>query len=212
MPRGIAAPQFVHHLGIREPRGNLAAVVQTPAKFGAGNIEDASAVLDLVFRNVAVLVLQVDHHAKRHHGHANISFVLLEQLLCFVRPIEWLAVGIIAWPGVVAADDQVRAAMVFTDQSVPDRFARSAHPHRQRKHGKLHGSRRIFRDQQLVATHAREVVHVTRLCHSDRRMDQQVGFDRLRSTESQLLMGAMHRVASLKRDCTPPAQPRKLGA
>ena len=78
MPRRIAAPQFVNHLGIGEPGRNFSAFVQPAAKFGSRDIQHASAILHFVFRNVAVLVFQIDHHVERHHGDADLGLVLLE--------------------------------------------------------------------------------------------------------------------------------------
>ena len=93
--------------------------------------------------------------------------VLLEEFLRLVRAVERLAVGILARAGVVAADNEVRAAVILADQRVPDGLARSAHAHRQRQQRELHRSLRIFRQQQLIAAHAGEVIHVAGLGHSD---------------------------------------------
>ena len=68
---------------------------------------------------------------------AELFFVLLHELLGVVRSVERLAVGVLAGAGVVAADDEVRAAVVLADDRVPDRFARAAHPHRQRQERQL---------------------------------------------------------------------------
>src|SRR5581483_4979605 len=83
VPRWIATPQLLDDLRIGEPGGNIAALIQTPAKFRAGNVQHARPVLYFVVWDVAVLVLQVDHHAERHHGHADVGLVFLEQLLRF---------------------------------------------------------------------------------------------------------------------------------
>ena len=106
----------------------------------------------------------------------------------------------------VAADDQVGAAIVLADDRVPDRLARAGHAHRQRQQaegGRLLG---IVADQLLVAAHAGEMVDVAGLGHADHGMDQQVGLGRLGGAVGQLLVGAVHRVAGLEGDHPAPAQ------
>src|SRR5579872_2297950 len=100
--------------------------------------------------------------------------------------------------------------MIFADERVPDGFARSAHAHRKRQHGKFDAASGEFRKQQLVATYPREVVDVAGFGHPDRRMDKQVGFDLFGGAEGQLHVGAMHWVTSLKGDHAAPTQPGKL--
>ncbi len=212
VPRRIAAAQLLHDFGIREPGRDIAALVQTLPQFGAGNVEHARALRDLVVRNVFVLILEVDHHVERDHGHADVGFVLLEELLGVVRTVEGLAVGVVARSGMVAADDEMRAAVVLADDAVPDRLARSAHAHGKGKHGQLHRCLRILREQQLVATHAREVIHVARLGHANGRMKKQVRFDLLGRAESELLVGPMHGIAGLERNHATPAEARKFSA
>ena len=96
--------------------------------------------------------------------------MLPEELLGIVRAIEGLTVGVVARSSMITADDEMRAAVVLADDAVPDRLARSTHAHGKGKHGELHGSVGILREQQLVAAHAREVVHVARLGHANGRM------------------------------------------
>ena len=59
--------------------------------------------------------------------------VLLHELLRVVRAVERLAVAVVAGAGVIAADDEVRAAVVLADDRVPHGFARAAHAHRERQ-------------------------------------------------------------------------------
>ena len=90
-------------------------------------LSDALALGDFVRRHVAVLVLEVDHHLERHHGDAELFLVLLQELLGVVRTVKRRAARIAPRAGVVAADDQVRAAVVLTDDRVPHRL-RAVHP------------------------------------------------------------------------------------
>ena len=125
----IAAAQFLHYLGIGEPRGNVAAFVQALAQFRARDVEYLGALGHFIGRNVTVFVLQIHHHLERNHLHAHFRFVLLEEFLGVVGAVEGLAVRVFSRSGMVAADDEVGAAVVLANQAVPDRFARAAHAH-----------------------------------------------------------------------------------
>jgi hypothetical protein len=140
------------------------------------------------------------------------TMVTLEDFLRFVGAVERLAVGVFARSGVVAANDEVRAAIVLADQRVPDRFTRAAHAHGQRQQRKLLRSLRILRTQQLVATDAGVIVHVARLGHSDDWLDQKVGFDLLGRSEREFHVGAVHRIAGLEGNDTAPSETGKFGA
>ena len=167
----IAAPQFLHDFRIGEPSRNVASAVETLAQFGSGNIKHLRALWNFVGRNVAVFTLQIHHHLEGNHGDAHFRGVLLEQFLRVVGAVEILAVRIFSRTGVIAADDEVGAAMILADQAVPEGFARSAHAHGERKHGEFDRAVRIFREQQLITASADEIIHVARLGHADRGMD-----------------------------------------
>ena len=106
----------------------------------------------------------------------------------------------------VAADDQVGAAVVLADDRVPDRLARAGHAHRQRQQAERGGLLGIVVQQLLVAAHAGEMVDVAGLGHADHGLDQEVGLGRLGGAEGQLLVRAVHRVAGLEGDHAAPAQ------
>src|SRR5262249_31257513 len=71
---------------------------------------------------------------------------------------------------------------------------------------------RIFGDKQLIATDAREVVHVTRPGHAHGRMNQKAGFDLARSAKCQFYVCAMHRIPCLEADDPAPAETNELRA
>ena len=73
----------------------------------------------------------------------------LKSCLRVVWAVEGLAVGVVARTGVIAADDEVSAPVVLADQSVPDRFARSAHAHRQRQQRQLYCALRILVETEV---------------------------------------------------------------
>ena len=132
--------------------------------------------------------------------------MLLHELLRVVRAVERLAVAVVAGTGVVAADDEVRAAVVLADDRVPHGLARAAHAHRERQQAQRRRLLGIGLQQVLVAAHAREVVDVAGLRHADDGMDQQVRFDVLRRAERELLVRAVHRIARLERHDPAPAE------
>ena len=118
------------HLRIGEPAGYFAAFIQPPPQFCPGDIQDPRAVWNFVIRNVAILVLQVNHHIKGHHCHADLGFMLFKQGLRIVRSIKRLAVGIASRTGVVPTHNEVGSSMILANQGVPNRFPRPAHAHR----------------------------------------------------------------------------------
>ena len=158
-----------------------------------------------VDRVVLVLVRHEDHLLEVDHLHAELFLVLLQQLLGIVRAVERLAARVLAGAGVVAADDQVRAAVVLADDRVPDRLARPAHPHRQRQQRQERRVLRVVGHQRLVAADAGVMVDVARLGHADDRVHEQVGLFFLGGAERQLVVGAVHRIAGLEGDDLPPA-------
>ena len=132
--------------------------------------------------------------------------MLREQLLGGVGAVERLARAVVAGAGMVAADDQVGAAVVLADDRVPDRLARAGHAHGERQQAQRRGLLGIVLQQLLVAAHAGEVVDVAGLGHADDRLDQEVGLGGLGGAEGQLLVRAVHGIAGLERDHPAPAQ------
>jgi len=63
----------------------------------------------------------------------DLVLVPVHRLLRRMRGIEWLACAVAAWPGVVAADVEMRTAVVAPDDRVQEDLARAGHPHRQRQ-------------------------------------------------------------------------------
>ena len=54
-------------------------------------------------------------------------------------PVEVLSGAVGARAGVVAAEDEVRHAVVLADEAVPDGLARAAHVHGEREHADVRG-------------------------------------------------------------------------
>ena len=167
--RWRGAAQLFHHLGEGEPVGDLQPLAQAAAQFGARNVEDRHLVLveDLVGGFVLGAFLHVDHVLEVDHLDADLFLVLPEQVLRVVGAVEILARAVLAGARVVAADDEMRAAMIGADQPVPDRLARAGHAHREVQQGHGGGRLRVLVQHRLVAAHAGEVIHVAGLGHAD---------------------------------------------
>ena len=160
--------------------GNLAPLLQPAAQLGAGDVEDASRPPGPRPRGTyCVQVLDVDHLLNGTISTPSSSWCFCEQLLGVVGAVERLALRVVAGAGMVAADDEVGAAVVLADERVPDRLARAAHAHRERQQRELDRPLRILGEQRLVAAHAGVVVDVARLGHAHRR-DGSAGWPRPR--------------------------------
>ena len=109
-----------------------------------------------------------------------------------------ITVRALAGAGVITTHDEVGYAVILSDEGMPDCFPWPPHAHGQRQHRKLYRSLGIFREQQLIATDASEIVDVSRFGHADRGMNEEIGFDGFRGPEGQFHMGTVHRVAGLE--------------
>src|SRR5262249_30705822 len=68
-----------------------------------------------------------------------------------------------------------------------------------------------LREQQLIATHTGEIVHVAGLRHSDRRVNEQIRFNLFCGAKRELDVRPVHRVSSLEGNDTAPSESSKLG-
>src|SRR5947199_258108 len=84
-PLRARTSEFLGDGGEREPAGEVAPFREPAPELGAGDIERARAVRDLVGRPVLVEVLHVHHLEERHHRHADFVGVTTEELLRVVR-------------------------------------------------------------------------------------------------------------------------------
>ncbi len=138
--------------------------------------------------------------------------MFLEDFLGLIGTVEGLAsLRDRSRAGVIAADNEMTAAVILADERVPDGLARSAHAHGERQQGKFGGRLRKLGEQQLIATHSRVVIHIAGLGHAHDGMNQQAGLDLLGGAECELDVSAVHGIASLEGDHTPPADAGKLG-
>jgi len=80
-----------------------------------------------------------------------------------VAAVVGLAVGVAAGAGVVAAGDEVGAAVVPAHDGVQQGFPRPGHAHRQGQQVQQVGVRRVVLDHLAIAAHPRVVIEVARL-------------------------------------------------
>jgi hypothetical protein len=164
-------PQFTHHLGIREPFRYFFARHQALTQLAAGNSEGAAAGRNSVFRQVAGPVCDVHHLVRRHHLDAEFLFVPMEHRLCIVRPVERVALRVLAGARMIPTDDQVGASVIPSHDGVREHFTRSRHAHGERQQRKYRRSGRVLPEGYLIATDPGEMVHVAGLGRTDRRLD-----------------------------------------
>ena len=210
--RRFGAAQFLHHFGEGEPFRDIQTFGQTTAQFGARDIEDLRAFLDLVGRLILRAILDPNHMFEVDHFDAHFLLMLAEQVLRIIGAVEIFARRVGAGSGVVAANDEMGAAIVGADQTVPHGLARASHTHRQRQERHRGGRGRIFIQNRLIAAHAGEVIHIAGFGHAHHRMDEQVGLGFFRGAEGQFLVRAVQRVAGLEGHNAAPAQLAEIGA
>ena len=100
--------------------------------------------------------------------------VFLYRVLRVVRAIEIFSGAVFTGSGVVAADDEVGSAVVFTDDGVPDCFPRPAHAHCEGEETEDCHAIWVAGEESLIDTHTGEVVDVTGLCEAHYRVDEYV--------------------------------------
>lgn len=208
----VLLAQHLDHLGVREPFGDLLAGAQAAAQLGAGNVHGARALGDLVGRHVLVAVGDVNHLLELDHLDAELLLVLLDQVLRVVGAVVVLAVLVLAGAGVVAADNEVRRAVVLADDGVPKGLAGTAHAHGQGQQGQRGHAVGVTGQQGLVDADAGEVVNVAGLGHADDGVDEDVGALGAGGADRQLAMGTVHGVASLEGHDLLPAELVEVGA
>ena len=140
------------------------------------------------------------------HFDAQFLPVFLDGVLCVVGAVEVFACAVFARAGVVAPYDEVRRAVVFADDGVPDCFARAAHAHGEGEEAEDCHAVWIAGEKGLVHTDAGEMVDIAWFRHADDGVDEDVGLTGARCADGEFAMGTMHWVAGLEGDDTGPAK------
>ncbi len=112
----------------------------------------------------------------------------------------------------VAAHDEMGAAVVFADQPMPDGLTRASHAHGEVQQGHGGGGLRILIQHRLVTAHAGKVIDVAGFCHANNRVDQQVCLRLAGGPEGQFLMRTVQGIACLEGDNLAPAEFAEIGA
>ena len=193
-------------LGVGEPLGDLGAGAQTLAELGAGDVELAGGLGDLVDGLVLVGVGEVGHHLEGNDLDAELLAVLLDGVLGVVGAVEVLALAVAAGTGVVAADNEVGGTVVLADDGVPDGLAGTTHAHGERKQTEDGHAVGVAVHDGLVDTDASEVVNVTGLGQADDGVDEDVGLSGAGGNDGELTVSAVHGVAGLESDNLGPAK------
>ena len=138
--------------------------------------------------------------------------ILRDEVLSIVGAVKVLSVRVFSGTSVVAADDEVRRAVVFPDDGMPHSLPRPRHAHRKRKKGEVRHAVGILGHDRLVDADSGVVVDVARLGEANDRVDEEICLVLPCGTESQLTVRAVHGVARLERDDRPPCELFELRA
>jgi len=121
-------------LGSREPVREYPSVVQImlpDLRPGYGGRFHTGRNSILLF--IAIFLRQIDHLFERDHLDADLGFKPLQQLLRVVGSVKGFSLRVLSGSGVISTNDEMVDAVVSPDDRVPDRLARSTHPHGQRQ-------------------------------------------------------------------------------
>ena len=134
--------------------------------------------------------------------------MLLQQFLGRIGRIE----GAVAGRGfggarVIAADDEVGAAVAPAHYRVPERFPRACRSRCERQQREGGQAVRIVRQDGLVALHARKVAEILRPGDPDHRVDEDVSLRRFRRLHRELVRESVHGAAGVECDYPSPAEP-----
>src|SRR5215210_7909708 len=139
-------------------------------------------------------------------GQSDLPFLeLVEDVLGVVVAVERVAARVLAWPGVVAAHDEVGAAVVLAADRVEDRLAGSPVAHRRGEDGQHRPVLRVVALQdRLVGTHPDVGGDVRGAGLPDQRVEEQPVYY-LEGALLDVLVRAVHGVTRLETDDALPA-------
>lgn len=209
---GVGLAEDLDDFRVGEPFRNRGAGAETTTEFGSGDVERFHAGLNFIDGCVVVGIREIGHHLERDDFDAEFFLILLDGVLCVVRSVEIVALGVRAGTGVVAADDEVGCAVVLADDGVPDCFARTAHAHGEREEAEGGHAVGVAGEEGLVDTDAGEVVDVAGLGEADDGVDEDIGLAGAGGADGKLTMSAVHGVAGLEGDNLGPAELVEVGA
>mmetsp|Transcript_133440 Transcript_133440/g.426588 ORF Transcript_133440/g.426588 Transcript_133440/m.426588 type:complete len:288 (-) Transcript_133440:659-1522(-) len=196
--------QNVHDGLEGKPLRDVLASPEEAAELSTGEFGDLLALaLGDALLNVALVWSNIDHVLIVGDGHAELRREFLASLLRIVGAIEVVASDGALGAGHVAADDEVRGAIVLPDDHVLDGLTGTGHLHAVRQvcpteHRKLLLG---LLAQSLVGVDAHEAVNVARLSGAASRVHQEDGvLDVALRALQELEVGTVDGVAVLEGD------------
>ena len=187
-----------------KPLRNVLTCAKSFAEFGARQGLDREALFLGVVSSDVVFLGGVDEVQGRHALDAELGRLRLGEVLSFVRTVEVFAVQGRLGASHVAANDEVRAAVVFADHHVVNGFAWAGHVHGVRQvvpHGARVLGLGLEHFVSLVPHSAVNVVGLgraaSRVHHHHAALAHVLGVER---AGEELVVGAVHGVAALERD------------
>merc|ERR1711963_789698 len=127
-------PQDVDHGLEGKPLWDVFTTAEPAAELCARELDDLlPLLLGLGLLDIALLLADVHHVLVVRDGHAELLRVLLARLLGVVSAVEVVARDGALRARHVAADDEVRGAVILADDHVLDRLAGAGHLHAVRK-------------------------------------------------------------------------------
>jgi hypothetical protein len=98
-----------------------------------GREGDMASLRNQVLFFVAVFLGEVNHLLKRNHLDSHLILELTQQLLCIVRAVKRMTLGVHAGTCMIASDNEVIRAVVSPYDSMPDGLAGASHSHGNRQ-------------------------------------------------------------------------------
>src|ERR671916_2476805 len=207
LARLLALHKDFYDLGAGELRRRVLALGEHLAHLGAGDEDVVLLGVGAGLGGTHALAGEAEEGVlEEQGGETYLPFLeLVEDVLGVVVPVEGLAAGILARARVVAADDEVGAAVVLATDRVEDRLAGAAVAHRRREDAEESAVLRVVLvEDHLVGAHPDVRGDVLGAGLADQRVEEQAVHD-LQRALLDVLVGAVDGVARLEADDALPA-------
>mmetsp|Transcript_23936 Transcript_23936/g.37280 ORF Transcript_23936/g.37280 Transcript_23936/m.37280 type:complete len:569 (-) Transcript_23936:50-1756(-) len=194
----VGGSEHLDHIGEGEPGGDVNSLLESATELGSGDGLDGAPFGDLVNLKVLSTFFDVDHVVVGQDLDAELTLEAADQVLGVIVTIEVVTVLVFTGSSVVTANNKVGGTVVLTDKSMPQSLSGSSHSHGKREETKSGHARGVGLQQFQVDPDSGEVIDISRLGHTDNRVDKHVGLGIASSTEGQLTVRAMHGVTGLE--------------
>src|SRR4028119_1158902 len=213
LARLLAFHEDLYDLGAGELRGRVLALGEHLAHLGAGDEDVVLRGVGAGLSGAHALARQAEEGVlEEEGGEPDLPVLeLVEDVLGVVVAVEGLAAGVLAGTRVVAADDEVGAAVVLAAEGVEDSLARATVTHRRRKDAEEGAVLRVVPlENYLVGAHPHVRRDVLSAGLSDQRVEQEA-VDDFEGALLDVLVGAVDGVARLEADDALPALLGEIG-